>query len=291
MDLFEDSIMDSKFEMAKLFRAYSGAQNFSPELRAKIRKSHEQTDECFLCRGLFLERNEMPRQIRGSNWSQVMRFMKKFDIPPCLLGLGAKITPAIGPEFFEVVRHKMVIFGLEMPLSQIKYKFCEVEMAILQLFIEIEANFEIQNINMPDLSQPLASVVEYYKLGQWPAEIGPRAHLQAVVLATFFELEMQIFDQTSSANKKVENQTSKNQRLSDEDIEKIAKEIGDFKATTKKVPKKADPKKVANQKPRIVRTKFNKASKPQKSAAEDTTSVEGNKFHKRFRKTKRNVRV
>ena len=107
----------------------------------------------------------------------------------------------------------------------------------------------------------------------------------------FFELEMKIFYQMSPTNKEVENVTFKNKHISDEDIEKIANEIGDIKGTTKKLPKKAGKIKVSNQKPRIVRTKFNKASKPQKSAVEDTTSVEGNKFHKRFRKTKRNVRV
>ena len=284
-------ILESKFEMAKCFRTFSGAQNFSPELRAQIQKSHELSDECFLCGGLFRERNETTRQIGDSDWSQVMRFMKKFDIPPCLLGLGAFLTYVIGPAFSELICNKMANFGLAMPLSQMKYKFCDVEMAVLQLFIEIEYNLGFRNENPPNFTNALACIVEEYKLGQWPAEIGPRAHLQAVVLAAFFELEMEICDKMTTANKKLENVTSKNKHISDGDIDKIVEEIGELNGTTKIIPKKSGQKKVAKLKPRIVRTKFNKASKPKKSAVEDTTSVEGNKFHKRFRKTKRNVRV
>ena len=80
--------------MAKRFRTFSGAQNFSPELRAQIQKSHELSDEG-------------PRQIGDSDWSQVMRFMKKFDIPPCLLGLGAFLSYVIGPAFSELICNKM----------------------------------------------------------------------------------------------------------------------------------------------------------------------------------------
>ena len=231
-----NSILGSKFEMAKRFRTFPGAQNFSPELRAQIQKSHEQTDECFLCRGLFQERNRVPRQIGGSDWSQVLHFMKKFDIQPCLLGLGDIITYDVGRVFLELIYEKMANFGLTMPLSQGKYKIRDVEKALLQMFIEIEYNLGIRNVNPPDLTRPLATIVEQYKLGQWPAEVGPRAQLQAVVLIMFYELEMKIFYQMSPTNKEVENVTFKNKHISDEDIEKIANEIGDIKATRLKFP-------------------------------------------------------
>ena len=82
----------------------------------------------------------------------------------------------------------------------------------------------------------------------------------------------------------------KRKNLSDEKIEEIVKNIGSIKGA-KKVPRKTVKKKSTNQKARIVRTKFNKTPRTHRPADEDTTSLEGNKFHKRFRKTKRNVRV
>ena len=109
MELF--SILDSKFEMTKFLRTYPGAQNFSPKLRAQIQKSHEQTGECFLCRGMFLEHNHVPRQTGGSNWSQVMPFMKKFDIPPCLLGLGDLMVPPLVQSFTTPSAHKWPILA------------------------------------------------------------------------------------------------------------------------------------------------------------------------------------
>ena len=113
------------------------------------------------------------------------------------------------------------------------------------MFLRIEVSLEIKNFIISDLSQTLDPIVEHYELGQWPAEIGPRAQLQAVVLIMFFEHEMQLFDQITTTNKKVENvQTFKNKHLSDEDIEKIANEIGDIKCTSKKMPKKSARKKL-----------------------------------------------
>ena len=82
----------------------------------------------------------------------------------------------------------------------------------------------------------------------------------------------------------------KERNLSDEKIEEIVRNIGTIKGAKKQSRKTAE-KKMTNQKPRIVRTKFNKAARPKRLHEEDTTSLEGNKFHKRFRKTKRNVRV
>ena len=61
------------------------------------------------------------------------------------------------------------------------------------------------------------------------------------------------------------------------------------KKSQKKSKKKSEIPK--SSKPRIVRTKFNGAPKLKKSEGEDKMSVDGNKFHRRFKKTKRNVRI
>ena len=116
-------------------------------------------------------------------------------------------------------------------------------MAILQIFVRIEVSLEMKNFIISDLSQTLGPIVDHYELGQWPAEIGPRAQLQAVVLIMFFDHELQLFDQITATNKKVENVTFKNKHLSDEEIEKIANEIGDIKCKTKKNAKKSRPEK------------------------------------------------
>ena len=283
----------SKTDMAKLFRVLPGAQNFSAKFWAEIQKSHEEIDECFLCRGLFRERNEVPRQIGGSDWSQVMRFMKKFDIPPCILGLGAKISSAIGQQFRDLIRQKMATFGLVMPLSQGTYKFCDVEMALLQLFVEIDYNLEIENIVTPDLTRRMAGIVKYYQLPGWPAEICHRALLQSFVLMTFFDFELQIFSFSwKFTDLLIMFFLGLCMQVVDA-LGQIPSKISHLKGSPKKGPKEIRPRKVTNQKLRSARNKLLlcNACKSKKTAVQDTTSVEGNKFHKRFRKTKRNVRV
>ena len=303
--------INSKSDLISILRTLPGAHNFSPELRRLVAESHAEKGACFLCNGLFHpEGNGTAVEVRDAVWSQLFRFMKKMKIPPCLIGLGFHVAPLFGEENYEKIRRLMDLRGFKS-LCKTQYASVDVEMTLLEIFVTSGLTFRYEFA--PDFSCQQNCMVKNFQLEKWPEEICAQVHYQAFVLKIFFEFESQIYNYSKQsnqhkiykdegmgkvlnyfhANRKMilrEKAAAKERNLSDEKIEEIVKNIGTIKGA-KKQPRKVVDKKSTNQKPRIVRTKFNKAARPQRSQEEDTTSLEGNKFHKRFRKTKRNVRV
>ena len=303
--------MSSTSDLLSILRTLPGAHNFSPELRRLVAESHAENGKCFLCNGFFHSNgNGTAVEVRDAVWSQVFRFMKKLKIPPCLIGLGIHVAPVFGKEHQNQIRELMNLRGFKS-LSKTQYASVDVERVLLDIFVCSGLDFRYEFA--PDFSCQQNCMVKNFQLEKWPEEICAQVHYQAFVLKIFFEFESQICNYSKQSNQhkiykdegmgkvlnyfhanrkmiRKEKAAARERNFSDEKIEEIVKNIGTIKGAKKQVRKTTE-KKSTNQKPRIVRTKFNKAARPQRSQEDDTTSLEGNKFHKRFRKTKRNVRV
>ena len=86
--------MPSKPQMIKNLRKAPGVSIFSPELQAKIEKCHSENDNCFLCKELSTE-NSILEKITKSSWTQIVPFMKKTGIPPCMIDLGRRLEDKV----------------------------------------------------------------------------------------------------------------------------------------------------------------------------------------------------
>ena len=300
--------MVSKYESMKCFRDVSGLTKLSKNLLDQIEKCHAEQNMCFLCLGAF-HQDPYLKHVEGSNWSQVFPFMEKFGIPKCLIGTGSRYLP-IMKDFVKQVDGIMEDFGLTPGhrFSTANYSHFDIEKLLLRLMTLIEFCFEKGFIIPPDFAPHQKIVLKTFQLDKWPTEIDDRVHFQAAALTLVNDVEEKILRREMAqenrqiikalkTDMKKEERENAAEKLTDARIEKIAKKVECIKKSKKvKIAERKQTEKDGNvskksNKPRIVRTKFNKAPKPLKTSEEDKPSIEANKFHRRYRKTKRNVRV
>ena len=302
--------MPSKSQMIKNLRQSSGVSIFSPELQAKIQKHHTENDNCFLCTEISTD-NSFLEKITKSSWTQIIPFMKKTGIPPCIIDLGRTLEDKVlETDFSYTIFRTMEInelvrcdqcegCNLNHNIEQ-KYRFIDVEKCVLEILIDLEEYWHLnrQKGFVPDFT----SFDDNRKNStEWPVELDEKVYFQAVVINEFFKFEEAIaakIQQIADLKAKQKNVPISNKIVAPlQSIDDILRTIMQNdksldrpqKLAQKKRKKKSEVRK--SEKPRIVRTKIHGTSKPKKSDVEDITSIERNKFQRRFKKTKRNVRV
>ena len=289
-----------------------GIANFPPKFLESIEKSHEEKGSCFLCNEIF---NTEPalKEIKNSSWSQLFPFLKKAGIPTCVIGLGRSAKPVMEENDFNFkVLEKMETYDLchilslaiigctgtytarWMHLCEQNYKSFDIEKILLEILDEFHEVFEdnVRRDTVPSFQTIEKTLVEKYELPRLPVELTSKMYFQSAIICGFLDLELAL-------NKKLERKAKEKAEYEIKFVEyekNVAECLAMFendKKSSKKSQKKSKKKSEnpKSSKPRIVRTKFNGAPKPKKSEGEDKMSVDGNKFHRRFKKTKRNVRV
>ena len=268
----------------------TGVASFSAEFLELIEKLHEEKGSCFLCNGIF---NTEPalKKIENSPWSQLFP-LTKAGIPICVLGLAPLINPVMETNDFNyAMTREMESYDLCHILGGVISggigTFRAILLQILDKFHEAiqDTSRELVHRDLPKFESIEEKLVKNYNLTGKPVELTPKIYYQAAIICRFLELELAL-------NEKLER-VAKEKAEYEKNLAECLQMFENDKKSSKKCQKKSKkrPGMAKSSKPRIVRTKFNGAPKPKKSEGEDKMSVDGNKFHRRFKKTKRNVRI
>ena len=283
-----------------------GVANFSGKFLELIEKLHEEKGSCFLCNNIFTTDPAL-KKIENSSWSQLFPFLKKAGIPTCILGLAPLVNPLMEKNDFNyVLTKKMETYDLCHILSEVNsggigtlrvrwtnkyYKSFDIEKILLEILDEFDEAFEniltehVGDDAIPNFESIEEKLVTNYDLPGKPMELTPKIYHQAAIICRFLDFEIALNGSLEKlAKEKVEYEKN---------LAECLQMFENYKKSSKKSQKKSKKKSVTQKssRPRIVRTKFNGAPKPKKSEGEDKMSLDGNKFHRRFKKTKRNVRI
>ena len=300
--------MTTTSQLMKSLCGTPGVASFSAEFLELIEKLHEEKGSCFLCNGIF---NTEPalKKIEDSPWSQLFPFLKKAGIPICILGLAPLLNPVMETNDFNyAMTREMESYDLchilggvisggigtfrasWMPLCKQYYKIFDIEKILLQILDKFheaiqDTSRELVRRDLPKFESIEEKLVKNYNLTGKPVELTPKIYYEAAIICRFLELELAL-------NEKLER-VAKEKAEYEKNLAECLQMFENDKKCSKKCQKKSKkkPGMAKSSKPRIVRTKFNGAPKPKKSEGEDKMSVDGNKFHRRFKKTKRNVRI
>ena len=174
-----------------------------------------------------------------------------------------------------------------MHLCEQSSKLFDIEKILLEILDEFHEVFEdnVRRDAIPSFETIEKQLVEKYELSRLPVELTSKMYFQSAIICGFLDLELAL-NRNLERRAKEKAEYEKNVA---ECLEMFENDKKSSKKSQKKSKKKSENPK--SNKPRIVRTKFNGAPKPKKSEGEDKMSLDGNKFHRRFKKTKRNVRI
>ena len=289
-----------------------GVASFSAKFLELIELFHKGKGSCFLCNNIF---NTDPalKKIENSSWSQLFPFLKKAGIPICIVGLARLVKPVMEQNDFNYdVTRKMESYDLchilcgiisggvgtymasWMHLCEQNYKSFDIEKILLEILDEFHEVFEdiVRRDAIPKFKSIEKKLVKNYDLPGKPVELTPKIYYQAAIICRFLDLELALngnLERVAKEKAEYEKNLAEYEKNLAECLEMFENDKKSSKKSQKKSKKKSEIPK--SSKPRIVRTKFNGAPKPKKSEGEDKMSLDGNKFHKRFKKTKRNVRI
>ena len=299
--------MTTTSQLMKNLCGTPGVASFSAEFLELIELFHKEKGSCFLCNNIF-STDPALKKIENSSWSQLFPFLKKAGIPICIVGLARLVKPVMEKNDFNYnVTRKMEsydlcriigIFGMIsegfgtymaswMHLCEENYKSFDIEKILLKILDEFHEVFEdiVRRDAIPNFKSIEKKLVKSYDLPGIPVELTPKIYYQAAIICRFLDLELAL----NGNLERVAKEKAEYEKNLAECLQMFENDKKSSKKSQKKSKKKSEIPK--SSKPRIVRTKFNTAPKPKKSEGDDKMSVDGNKFHRRFKKTKRNVRI